>query len=540
MDNGMTTAAEQHDFAVRAKANQDHLRQALGAQFDFIVCGAGAGGSVVARRLAENPQVSVLLLEAGGSDDLPAVMDPALWPANLGSERDWGFMAEPNPHLLGRAMSMSMGKVLGGGTSINVMAWARGHKADWDHYAEVARDDRWSYASTLEIFKAIEAWRGAPDPRFRGSDGLVWVAPAPDGSRLAAAMLEGAASVGVPVFESQNGAIMEGAGGCSRSDILIRDGRRHSIFRAYVHPFLDRPNLTVLTGAMITRLRLEGRRARSVDVQLGGDVLTFKAGSEIILATGALQTPKLLMLSGIGEKAELERFGLPVVVNLPGVGRNFQDHISFGCTWALREPMAPIGTGNGATLFWKSRPDLQSPDLLFNQAEFPVPSPETAKRGVPAHGWTMFAGLSQPKSRGRVQLRSSNPLDAPLIDLNALSDPRDVEAALACIKLCRDIGNSAPFQALGSSEVMPGDVGPEEMIRFAREAAVTYWHQSCTAKMGHDDLSVVDGQLRVHGVDGLRIADASVLPRVTSGNTMAPTVMVGELASRMIRDVHAI
>jgi choline dehydrogenase len=531
----MIDADEACDFALRARENQDRLRQGLRKRYDFVVCGAGSGGSVVARRLAEDAGVHVLLVEAGGTDAVPAVTDPGLWPSNLGSARDWGFVAEPNPHVLGRRLSMSMGKVLGGGSAINVMVWARGHRTDWDHFAAEAADDRWSHASTCRIFRGIENWRGTPDPRFRGEAGPLWVEPAPGGSRPAEALLAAAAGLGIPVFESQNGAMMEGGGGCARTDILVRDGRRHSIYQAYVHPYLDRSNLTVLTGATVLRLVLRDGRAVGVEMLLDGDRITVGAEAEIVLSLGALQTPKLLMLSGIGDAEELARVGVAPAVNLPGVGRNLQDHVSFGCTWAYREPIAPVGTGNGATLFWKSRPELDAPDLLFNQAEFPVPSPETAARGVPAHGWTMFAGLARPRSRGRVRLGSADPLAPPVIELNALSDPEDLATAIACIRLCREIGNAEPFRPLVSGEAMPGNLPPDEMERYAREAAVTYWHQSCTARMGRDDLAVVDAELCVNGIRGLRIADASVLPRVTTGNTMAPTVMVAELAARMIR-----
>jgi choline dehydrogenase len=264
------------------------------------------------------------------------------------------------------------------------------------------------------------------------------------------------------------------------------------------------------------------------------------ATREIILSLGAIQTPSVLMRSGIGDEAELRQLGVPVVQHLPGVGRNLQDHVSFGCIWEYREPIAPRNTGNEATLYWKSDAAHDAPDLLLCQAEFPVPSPETAGLGTPAQGWTMFAGLAQPKSRGRVRLRSADPFDAPRLEANTLSEPDDVKAAIACVEFCRRLGNARAFEPLVTREAMPGNMTGAEMERFVRNAAVTYWHQTCSAKMGRDPMSVVDNQLRVYGIERLRIADGSVLPRLTTGNTMAPCVIIGEKAARALRKEHEI
>jgi choline dehydrogenase len=528
------------EFADRVAANQRRLSERPRGSYDFIVCGAGSSGSVVARRLAENPSVEVLLIEAGGSDEVPTVMEPAAWPANLGSATDWGFVAEPNPHLNGRAIPMSMGKVLGGGSSINVMVWARGHRSDWDFFAEETGDPSWGYDAVSKIFREIENWQGTPDPRHRGTGGPVFVQPSPDPGPAAVAMLDAAKEIGIPTFASPNGEMMEGDGGCAFTDVLIRNGRRHSIFRAYTYPFLDRPNLTLLTGTQVTRVLIERGSAVGVEAVHEGRMLRFEAAREVILALGAVQTPAVLMRSGIGAERELRSLGIPMVQYLPGVGQNLQDHVSFGCIWEYREPVAPRNSGSEATLYWKSDSTLTNPDLLFCQAEFPVPSPETAGRGTPAHGWTMFAGLALPKSRGRVSLRNAEPLATPRLELNTLSDPDDVTAAIACVEVCRALGNSSAFEPLVARESMPGPLGAAEMERFVRDSAVTYWHQTCSAKMGRDAMSVVDSKLKVYGVDRLRIADGSVMPRITTGNTMAPCVIIGEKAARALRDEHNI
>jgi choline dehydrogenase len=530
--------ADASDFAARAAANQRRRREALPGRYDFIVCGAGSSGSVVARRLAENPAVQVLLIEAGGSDEVASVMDPAAWPANLGGATDWGFVAEPNPHLHGRALPMSMGKVLGGGSSINVMVWARGHRSDWDGLAEATGDDTWGYETVSGIFRDIENWRGRPDPRHRGSGGPVHVQPSPNPGPAALALLAAAQHNGIPTYDSQNGAMMEGEGGCALTDVLIRNGKRHSIFRAFTYPYLDRPNLTLLTGTHVTRVVVERGRAVGVEAIHDGKPLRLDAAREVVLSLGAFQTPAVLMRSGIGEEAELRRHGIPVVQHLPGVGRNLQDHVAFPCIWEYREPIAPRNSGSEATLHWKSGPSLKNPDLLLCQVEFPVASAEMAHRGVPQHGWTMFAGLGLPKSRGRVTLRSADPLAPPRLELNHLSDSDDMKAALACVELCRALGNSASFAPLVAREAMPGKLSADEMDRFVRDAAVTYWHPTCSARMGYDEMSVVDCRLRVYGVEGLRVADGSVLRRITTGNTMAPCVLVGEKAARAIVAQH--
>jgi len=529
--------AESADFERRARDNQARLTANLKPSYDFIICGGGSSGCVIARRLAENADCQVLLIEAGGDDEADSVLDPALWPTNLGSTRDWGFQAQPNPHLDGRALSMSMGKGLGGGSSVNVMVWAHGHRSDWDHYAAETGDAGWGADAVQAIYRRIENWQGTPDPEYRGSDGPVWVQPAADPSPIAGALLDAAQELGIPRFDSPNGRMMEGNGGAAISDMLVRDGRRHSLYRAYLRPFADRPNLTILTDTLVRRILFTGRRATGVEIERAGDIRSIGVGSEVIVSTGAINTPKLLMLSGLGKRAELARLGIPEVAHIPGIGQNLQDHVAFCCTWAYRQPLAPRNSGSEAKLYWKSRPELTAPDLLLCQVEFPVPSERTAALGVPEHGWTMFGGLAHPQSRGDVRLASSDPHAAPIVDANMLSHPADVEAARACVKLCRDLGAATAFAPFVTREVIPGAGNPTD-YRFLRDAAVTYWHQSGTARMGRDDLAVVDATLKVRGVEGLRVADGSIFPTVPTGNIQAPCAIVGERAALIIRDTY--
>jgi len=527
------------DFVERVRANQQKLRSGLKSQYDFVVCGSGSSGSVIARRLAENPEVSVLLLEAGGSDDTPSVTEALRWFENLGTERDWNFVAQPNPHLKGRSIPLNMGKVLGGGSSINVMLWARGHKHDWDFFASESGDPAWNYESVLEIYRRMEDWQGAPDPTRRGTGGLVFVQSAPDPNPIAPAMVEAARSIGMPTFDSNNGRLMEGTGGASISDLRVRDGKRLSVFRTYAFPYMDRPNLTVLTHAFVTKLTLKGKRATGLEIAFEGKIQRITAGLEVVLSLGAMHTPKVLMLSGIGDQAELQRLGIPVVQHLPGVGQNFQDHFGIGCVWEYQQPLAPRNNGGEATFFWKSNPGLDTPDLQTCLGEVPICSAETgAKFNPPSASWTLFGGLVRPKSRGQIRLTGPNPDESVQIEANTLSHPDDLKAAVACVELCREIGNSAALRPFTKREVMPGNLRGAALEDFIRDAAAPYWHQTCTAKMGRDSMSVVDAQLKVYGIENLRIADGSIMPRVTTGNTMAPCIIIGERAAEALRNEH--
>jgi choline dehydrogenase len=290
---------------------------------------------------------------------------------------------------------------------------------------------------------------------------------------------------------------MEGEGGASILDLRVHDGKRLSVFRTYAFPYMDRPNLTVLTHALVTKLTLKGKRATGVEIALDGKIQRITAGLEVVLSLGAMHTPKVLMLSGIGDEAELQRLGIPVVQHLPGVGQNFQDHFGIGCVWEYQQPLAPRNNGAEATFFWKSNSGLDTPDLQTGQGEVPVCSTETAaKFNPPAGSWTLYGGVVGPKSRGQIRLTGLNPDEPVQVEANTLSHPDDLKAAVACVELCREIGNSAALRPFTKREVMPGNLRGAALEDFVRDAASTYHHQTCTAKMGRDSMSVVDGQLK--------------------------------------------
>jgi len=529
---------QSEEFAARVEANQRELTGNLRNSYDFIVCGSGSSGSVVARRLAENPAVSVLLLEAGGTDTLPEIQDAARWLDNLGTAHDWAFKTRPNKHLNGRSLTWSMGKVLGGSSSINAMVWARGHKNDWDHFASESGDDGWSYRSVLEIYRRIEDWRGAPDPERRGKGGLMIVEQAFRHPVVMAAC-EAAKSFGIPHFDDQNGELMETKGGVALCNVRTRDGRRLSVFRSYAYPYMDRPNLTVLTHALVTKIKFKNTRATGVEVIHDGASRSFEVGHELILSLGAIHTPKVLMQSGIGDAHDLRPFGIDVVQHLPGVGRNLQEHLLLGgCMWECAE-LHPEGRSMG-TLFWKSNSAIDTPDLQCIIGTAPFLSPDVSCPETTGACWSIVPGLVRPISRGQVRLTGPDPMHPVDIDTNLLSEPADLKAAIRSVEFCREIGNSAARSSRATREVLPGNLSRSELENFVRNAVIPFWHYTCTAKMGRDETSVVDASLRVHGIEGLRIADGSIMPRVTTGNTMAPCVVIGERAAAMIRKAHGV
>lgn len=522
------------------RPDREILSENIRPAYDFIVCGGGSSGCVIARRLAENPNVSVLMIEAGGSDRVPSVIDSTLWMSNIGSERDWGFKAEPSDTLNGRTPPLPMGKLLGGGSSINGSIWARGHKNDYDFWAQEAGDAAWNYESVLAVYRRIEDWQGPADPHRRGTGGLLNILLPEDPIPLVPALIEASEAVGVPHVADINGAAMEGEGGCSLANVLVQDGnQRVSMAATYIHPFMGRPNLDVLLCAQITKVRIEHGRAVGVDFVRRGRSYSVAADKEIVLSLGAINTPKVLMLSGVGDEAELKRHGIDVVQHLPGVGKNFQDHILLaGCCWEYVVPEPPRNNAAEFVFYAKSDPSLKTPDLMPVLEETPFGSEVTSKQfdlpsGV-ASAWTLAPGLARPDSRGEVRLASADPFAAPRIHANFLSTGTDMRAMIRCVEMCREIGNSSFCAPFVKREVMPGNLKGAAMETFIRNAAGTYFHASCTAKMGRDAMSVVDGALKVYGVEGLRVADASIMPEITTANTMAPSVVIGERAAEII------
>jgi choline dehydrogenase len=525
---------------------RERVAASLRPAYDFIVCGGGTAGCVIARRLSDDPTVTVLLIEAGGSDQVPSVIDTTLWMTNIGSERDWGYRAQPSPTLNGRTPPLPMGRVLGGGSSINGSIWARGHKNDFDSWAEAAGDPGWNYGAALETYRRIEDWQGPPDALRRGTGGILNIVQPEDPVPLVSGLIDGAAACGIPPVADINGAAMEGDGGCGLANILVQDGnRRVSMAASYLHPVMQRSNLDILLCAEIDGLNFAGTRATGVRFKHRGRGYDVACDKEIVISLGAINSPKLLMLSGIGDEVDLRSHGISVRTHLPGVGRNFQDHILLaGCCWEYVTPEPPRNNAAEFVLYAKSRSDLTTPDLMPVLEECPFGSEVTGPRyGLPAgaaSAWTLAPGLARPDSRGQVRLASSNPGDAPLIDANFLSTDSDMAAMIRCVELCREIGNSPSCAPYVRRELMPGPLGKAEMIRFIRDAAGTYFHQCGTARMGRDAGSVVDSHLRVYGIDGLRVADASIMPTVATGNTMAPTVFIAERAAELLAAAHGL
>lgn len=499
----------------------------IDSQYDFVVCGAGPAGSAVAGRLAEDPAVSVLLLEAGGTDLDPAVVNPEMWPLNQGTERVWDFTTAPDPAVNGRALPYAMGRVLGGGSSVNVSIWIRGHRDDWNHFARETGDPAWSHDRVTALFDSIET-------------GPMWIQNTQDIHPYGEALLAAAEEAGFPRHDNPNGALMTSERGTAPRQEIIRDGRRQSPYRSYV---ANRPraNLTVLHSATVTELLFEKNRAAGVRVRHAGRTLDIRATSEVVLSLGAINTPRTLMLSGIGDPTHLREHGIEVRVASPGVGRNLHDHALLGHLWQASDDADLSGPlESRAGVFWNLTDTAGDPPVvMYSTCRAQVSQTIAARGAMPERAVTFLIGMKM-RNTGRVRLASADPTVNPIIETGYFTDPADIDSALRALDTARAIGNAGPLRAYLKKEVLPGPGGRETAVAHLRDVVETFWHQSGTARMGRDDLAVVDSRLRVIGCEGLRVADASVLPRVTVANTMAPSVLVGEQAAAFLRADHGL
>jgi choline dehydrogenase len=519
-------------------------------EYDVVVVGAGSAGSALAGRLSEDPSLSVLLLEAGGSDDVLEVQIPAALYKLWRTRRDWNYTTEPQPGLGGRRLFWPRGKMLGGSSSFNAMIYIRGAAADYDEWAKLTGDPSWSYDHVLPLFKRMEDnARGADE--FHGVGGPLRVEDLRSPHRWSRAVVQAAVAAGYPRNDDFNGPKQEGVG---FYQVTQKRGRRWSAADAYLKPALDRPNLTVLTGAQATRVLVEGGRATGVEYRRGGTLHTVRAAAEVVLSGGAINSPQLLLLSGIGPAGHLREVGVDVVHELPGVGLGLQDHPLVPVIWHVRggkslfRAESPSGyaqwfgarrgplTSNLAEsgLFTRSREDLAEPDLQFHF--LPVKFWRQAEVDPDVDAFTAAAVLVDVHSRGSVRLRSADPTWAPAIDAGYLTDERDLDALVCGVEKAREIAQAAPLASVLAEEWSPGGTvqGREGLRAKVRETLESLYHPVSSCRMGTDDLAVVDPTLTVRGLEGLRIADASVMPTLVRGNTNAPTILIAERAADLI------
>lgn len=522
---------------------------------DFVIVGAGSAGCAMAYRLSE-AGASVLVIEHGGSDAGPFIRMPGAlsYPMNM-KMYDWGYRSEPEPHLGNRRLATPRGKVIGGSSSINGMVYVRGHACDYDTWAEMGADG-WSYADVLPYFKRMETWHDGDhggDPAWRGTDGPLHVSRGRRDNPLTRAFVAAGRQAGYELTDDYNGEQQEGFG---PMEATIWQGRRWSAAEAYLKPALQRPNCD-LVRALAQRVEITDGRATGVEVIHKGRKTVIKARREVILAASSINSPKLLLLSGIGPAAHLAEHGIPVVADRPGVGQNLQDHLELYIQMAATQPVslykywnilgkAWVGarwlftkTGPGASnqfesaAFIRSRAGVKYPDIQYHF--LPIAVRYDGQAAAEGHGFQAHVGPMRSKSRGAVTLASSDPADAPRIFFNYMSHADDWRDFRTCIRLTREIFAQEAFKPFAGHEIQPGEAvqSDDELDGFIREHVESAYHPCGTARMGRadDPMAVVDPEARVIGVDGLRLADSSVFPQITNGNLNAPSIMVGEKAA---------
>ncbi len=507
-------------------------------QYDYIVIGAGSAGCVVANRLTEDSNTTVLLLEAGNSDTKPEIQIPLECTRLPGTEVDWGYFSEPEPYLNNRQIFCPRGKVLGGSSAINFLLYTRGNHHDYDRWESLGNIG-WSYQDVLPYFKKSENQQRGKS-QYHSIDGELSVtdviSPAPISQRF----IDAAVAMGYDRNPDFNGMQQEGAG---FFQFTVKDGKWHSAAGAFLVPILNRPNLTTMTAALMTRLLFEGTRTVGVEYLHQGTLHQVRVEREVILNAGAFDSPKLLMLSGIGDREKLKALGISVVVDLPGVGQNLQDHIMVAVPYEATQNLHTANTSNGIAetgLFMHSKGNLDPvPDLELIFGPILWAPPGYSNSGL---GFTGLVALTHPQNIGNVSLRSLDPNDTPILRMNYLESESDVQKLIEGVKLVRKLFHSSAFDEFRGREVAPGaDVsGDEALEAYIRETCGTVFHPVGTCKMGTDPMAVVDPELRVHGVEGLRVVDASIMPTLITGHTNAPTIAIGEKAADLIKTTGSI
>ena len=525
------------------------------SEYDYIIIGAGSAGCVLANRLSEDADHRVLVLEAGPMDrNLMIHIPAAVYNVYRNPSLNWNYFTEPEPECNQREMDLPRGKVVGGSSSINAMVYMRGHPLDYDAWADDFGLDQWRFDHCLPYFKHCEnSDRGASD--WRGDGGRLSVTRGTMENPLFDALWEAGAQSGQGQSGDLNGYKPEGI---ARLDRTTRKGRRCSAAVAHLKPALERDNLTLVVNALVHRLAIENGRATSVSYDCKGSVNHAHAVREIIVCAGAIKSPQILMLSGIGPQAHLKETGIDVVHHLPGVGRNLQDHLSVDFVQECTKPVTldyltnpltklTIGarwlmnqTGMAASNMWEmgglvfGNPQVMFPNLQYHFA--PV-YPEFEGRNIRLYqAYNMTCDQLRPKSRGEIRLHSADPADRPAAHFNYLSDSYDLKEMVEAVKSMQELFNQNAFNEFRGKRILPSpDIqSDEDIAAWVRETASTDYHTSCSCRMGHDDDAVVDGQLRVHGIDHLRVVDASVMPSIVSGNLNAPTQMIAERAADFI------